>query len=89
MERQKFTSNPVKFGLELIRCVQLLNIDFSKTLENIPKDKVVVVRGKRYIFYCDDKAVTFLRSKGMKVLEYEGGHNLSEKLEDTVDGLTL
>src|SRR3989338_9439223 len=67
LERQKFTINPFKYIWELLKCIKLLGIDFSDTLENIPKDKITVLRGKGDRFFCDDEAVEFLRSKGIHV----------------------
>jgi|GEM_PF-2258778 len=88
-ERQTFVLNPARFLLELMKAISLLRTDFSKTLDAIPKDRIVVARGNKDIFYCDDKAVAFFRSKNIPVVEYEGGHNICEKLEDTIDGLTM
>jgi hypothetical protein len=87
-ERQTFILNPIRFFLELMKAISLLRMDFSKALDTIPRDRIIIVRGNRDIFYCDDKAVAFFRSKGISVVEYEGGHNISEKLEDTIDSLT-
>ncbi len=86
-ERQRFTTNPIKYTAELFRCIKLLSFDFSNTLDNISKEKIVVIRGKYDTFFCDDEAVKYLRAKNIKVVEYEGGHNLSEKMEDTMDSL--
>ncbi len=87
LERQGFTVNPFKFFIELARCVKLLGTDFAQTLGSIPRDKLIVVRGKLDNFFCDDEAVEFLHSKGVNVIEYDGGHNLSLELEKTLDNL--
>ena len=89
LERQKFTINPIKFGLELIRCIGLLNIDFSKVLGTLPRDKIVIIRGKKDRFFCDDKAVKFILSKNIKFVEFNGGHNLSEEMEKTISNLMV
>ena len=85
-ERQKFTLNPVKFLTELARCIKLLNIDFSNTLDTF-RDKITVLRGKEDVFFCNDEAVRFLLSKNIKVVEYDGGHNLSKIMEETLNSL--
>lgn len=87
LERQKFTINPMRYISELVNCVELLNIDFSKTLSNVSKDKVTVIRGKNDKFFCDDLAVNFLRSKNIKIVEVNGGHNWSEEIEKTLNNL--
>ena len=88
LERQKFTINPVKFILELGRCIKLLDMDFSKALI-LSGDKITVIRGRKDRFFCDDKAVAFLNSKNIKVVEFNGGHNLSLEMEKTMVGLMI
>ena len=89
LERQRFTTNPAKFILELLNCIKLLGIDFSATLDHIWKEKIIVIRGKDDIFFCDNESVKFLRSKNINVLEFDGGHNLSEKMEETLNNLII
>lgn len=80
-ERQKFTRNPIKFFSTLLNCRELLGTDFSETLDGIPKEKILVIRGKDDRFYCDEKAVEFIKSKGINLIEVDGGHNWSESTE--------
>lgn len=80
-ERQKFTRNPIKFFKTLLGCIKLLGADFSGILDEIPREKIAVVRGKNDKFYCDDKAVEFIKSKSIKLIEVDGGHNWSESTE--------
>lgn len=87
LEIQKFTVNPMRYLSELVNCVKLLNIDFSKTLGDVPKDKITVIRGKNDKFFCDDLAVNFLRSKNIEVVEVNAGHNWNEEIEKTLNNL--
>lgn len=87
LEIQKFTVNPMRYVSEFVNCVKLLNIDFSRTLDNISQDKVTVIRGKNDKFFCDDLAVNFLRSKNIEVVEVNAGHNWSEEIEKTLNNL--
>ncbi|MCX6765437.1 MAG: hypothetical protein NT136_00480 [Candidatus Moranbacteria bacterium] len=88
LERQKFTKNPFRFITEIIKCVKLLSVDFSKVLDNIPEDKLVVIKGKNDNYFCDQKAVEFMRSKNITVIEVENaGHNWCEEIEKTVNKL--
>ena len=79
-ERQKFTKNPIKFIATLFGCIKLLNMNYSKQLASI-KDRLTIIRGKNDKYFCDDKAVEFINSKGIKLIEVEGGHNWSEEVE--------
>lgn len=86
LKNQVFNKNPLKFVVELFRCVRFLRIDFSKILDNIPSDKIVMVRGKNDEFFCDNKAVEFMRSRNIQVIEIEGvGHNWDEKFNIEID----
>lgn len=89
LERQKFTINPIKYTSEVINCIKLLNIDFSESLNNPSKDKVVVIKSKNDRFFCDDIAVEFLHSKGIKVIGVEGGHDWNRETEKMIRSLTL
>ena len=89
LERQKLTLNPIKYLRGLSRGAKLLRKDFSGTLDGLPKGKVVVVCGKDDDFFCDKLAVDFLRGKGIEVIKADGGHNWSEDIERTIDGLTV
>lgn len=87
LERQNFTSNPIRYIFGLKECIELINIDFSKTLNNVFEDKVTVIRGKRDVFYCDEFAVSFLHSKNINVIEVDAGHNWNEEIEKTLNNL--
>jgi hypothetical protein len=81
LQRQRFTKNPFLFCRELVRCMKLLAIDFSKTFDSATAGKVVVIRGKDDRFFCDGQAADFLRLKRIEIVEAEGGHNWSEGVE--------
>jgi hypothetical protein len=89
LERQKFITNPVKFIFELINGIKLISIDFSRTLDSLEKNKITVIRGKRDTFFCDEETVKFLRSKNIRVVEFEGGHNFCEAMEEAMSSLIV
>ncbi|MFA6973637.1 MAG: alpha/beta hydrolase [Parcubacteria group bacterium] len=89
VENQKFSVNPVVYFRELINCIRLLRIDFAPIIDNLPSDKVIVIRGENDYFFCDDKAVNFLRSKNIRIIEIANcGHNWCGKIEDAINKLT-
>lgn len=85
LQRQHFTKNPIRFGAELINCIKLFHMDFSQVLANFPQARLTVMRGKDDRFFCDDKAVRFLLSLNVNIVEFAGAHNLSLELEKTLD----
>ena len=82
LERQSFTKNPIRYSRELIHCIQLLRTDFSDVFDNPQlKETLVVIRGKSDNYFCDEKAVNFLRSKNITIIEVDGGHNWNQEVE--------
>jgi hypothetical protein len=79
--RQKFTHNPFRFLIEIVRCVALLSANFDATLTALPKERLTVIRGKQDRFFADELTVRYLRVKGVTVIETESGHNWSEAIE--------
>lgn len=87
-ERQRFTKNPIRLLSETIKCVRLLGADFSKVLDNFPKERLIIIRGKNDRFFCDQRAVKFLLSKNIMPIEVDGGHNWGKEIEQKVRGLS-
>lgn len=85
VERQKFTLNPLKWIKALRRAYVLLTTDFSSALEMFPKDKLIVIRSKEDIFFCDNEAVAYLHAHGVRVVEIDGGHNWNKNTEDEMN----
>ena len=62
------------FGMK--ECWKLLRYDFDEILENIPKENIVVICGKKDVFYCDKKMKEYVRSKNIELMEIENvGHD--------------
>lgn len=87
LQRQHFTKNPFKIVGEMVNAARVLSINFDAALEHFPKDRIIVIRGKDDKFCCDDQVVVYLRSKGIKVIDADGGHNWSEGIEEVVNKL--
>lgn len=85
VERQKFTLNPLMLIGALRRAYVLLTTDFSDVLDIVPKDRLVVIRNKEDAFFCDTESVLYLRAKGVRVIEVEGGHNWDTYTEDEMN----
>lgn len=85
VERQKFTSNPLKWVTSLWRAYRFLTSDFSSVLQMFPKDRLIVIRNKEDDFFCNTEAVAYLRSFGIQVVEIEGGHNWNKNTEDEMN----
>lgn len=80
--RQKFTKNPLRFAIELVRCIKLLSTDFDAAITTLPKERLTVIRGRQDCFFTDNTATAYLRDKGVFVVEVEGGHNWNIGIEN-------
>jgi hypothetical protein len=64
------------FFSNLRKAFELLRDDFGRILDDIPADKIIIIRGKEDLFYCDEETAEFVKQKGIRLIEIEGiGHN--------------
>ncbi|NTU66304.1 MAG: alpha/beta hydrolase [Candidatus Moranbacteria bacterium] len=67
---------------------RILSFDPRDLLEKIPKEDIVVVRGRGDEFLCNEKAVDFIRGFGIELIEVDGsGHRWDGNIQKTVDKL--
>lgn len=84
MNKKRFSTllHPVN-ALRL--CYFLLTQDISKILDEIPKESIIIIRGKEDSMFCDEEAAKLIRSKNIRLVEVEGaGHNWDEKFNDEI-----
>ncbi len=87
-EKQKIVLNPILVIVGIYRCVKLLALDFSKIFSLIPKNNLVILRGKNDYFFCDNLAVEFARLKNIQMIEIENvGHNWNETYDQEIQKL--
>lgn len=76
-------SNKLFFGLKA--GFKLLKPDYLKIISEIPKENILVIRGKNDNFVCDKAAVDFFKKENIRLIEVEGcGHNWNEKIMEAV-----
>lgn len=85
IEHQKFMLNPIKWVPVLYRAYILLTTDLSHALDTFPKERVVVIRSRGDMFFCDNEAVAYLHAHGVHVVEIDGGHNWNKNTEDEMN----
>ena len=68
------------------RIMSLLKVDVLKEMQRIPREDIVVIRGKRDLFFCDKEDVEIMKQNNFKVIEVEAGHDWN-KSEEGVDKL--
>jgi hypothetical protein len=63
---------------------RLVGVDMMDLLKTIPKENIVVVRGKKDNFYCTSEAVNLLRENNIEVVEVDAGHDWDEGVAEAV-----
>jgi hypothetical protein len=83
-----FTFNPIRLILEIITGAKLLMKNYSEIIKNIPKNNLFVIKGEKDEFFCDNRAVNFLKSLDKDVIEIKSvGHNWHIEIENTIKNL--
>jgi hypothetical protein len=61
--------------------VKLMSVDPILIIEEIPKDNLIIVKGKKDNHFFDDEAVGIIREKEIRLIELDGvGHNWNERI---------
>jgi hypothetical protein len=50
----------------------------------IPKENLIVIRGKKDNSFCDKKSVEILKNYGLTVIEVDAGHDWNENISQAV-----
>ena len=74
------------FGFRKV--LELIRVDVLDIIQRIPKDNIVIVRGKDDYYFCDKKSVEIIQQNGIKFIEVDAGHDWNEKIAETVKNLT-
>ncbi len=56
----------------------LLKLDPLKTLSKIPKDNIVILRGKKDYYICDEESVKTINKEGINIIEFDDNHEWSD-----------
>lgn len=79
-------SNRLFFGLK--KGYRLLKPDYKKIIREIPKENLVMIRGKEDKYFCDQKVAEFVRGENIRLIELPGsGHNWNDDFKKTVEDI--
>ncbi len=67
--------------------LEAAKIDFLSAAKEVPKENIVIIRGKRDFFFCDEEAAKIARENGIKLVEVNAGHDWNETIAKTVRGI--
>lgn len=82
----------IKLGIHFIsgtlRLLKLIQLDSFDIMCEIPRENIIIVRGKQDNYLCDDGVVSFLKEKNIPVIEVDGlGHDWNEKASEIIEKL--
>jgi pimeloyl-ACP methyl ester carboxylesterase len=81
----KHATSPASFLWGIKKFVFLVKYDVWEIIDNIPQSDIVVIRGKKDDFFCNDKVAEFIKSKDIQLIEIEeAGHNWNEKIDEEI-----
>lgn len=71
-----------------IKLYRLLKFDVLTAMKELPKDKIIVIRGKQDKFFCDEESVQMLKQENIPVIEVDAGHLWNQNVADAVKNIT-
>jgi hypothetical protein len=76
---------PISNWLYCLKMVsRLLKIDVFGIIQKIPKENLVIIRGKNDNYFCDKESAEIIKSNNIKLIEIEAGHDWNEKIAQAV-----
>ena len=70
------------FGFK--KLFELLKVDAFGIMLKIPKEKLIIIRGKSDNYFCDKESVEILKNNNFKVIEVNAGHDWNKNIAETV-----
>lgn len=67
--------------------IKLLKIDVLGNIEKMPKDNLIIIRGKRDYFFCDEESVELIKKNDINLVEVDAGHDWNENIAKAVKNI--
>ncbi len=64
---------------------ELLKIDVWQAMQKIPKENLIVIRGKNDNYFCDQKSAAIIKNSGLKLIEVAAGHTWNKNIARAVE----
>lgn len=78
---------PLKYWWHMLRQILfLLKVDVLSEMQKIPRENIVIIKGKYDNFFCDKEDVEIMNKNNFRVVEVEAGHDW-DKNEKGVDDI--
>jgi len=70
------------FGMK--RLLEILRVDALGIMSELPKENLVVIKGKNDNYFCDRESAEILKYNGYTVIEVDADHDWNENIAKTV-----
>jgi hypothetical protein len=70
------------FGLKTL--FSILKVDVLNTMLKIPKENIIVIKGRNDNYFCNKESVEILRKNGFTVVEANAGHDWNQNIAEMV-----
>lgn len=65
----------------------LLKVDVLKQMRKIPKENILIIRGKHDNYFCDRENAEILKANNFNLIEVEAGHDWNENVASSVEDI--
>jgi hypothetical protein len=70
----------------LKKCRKMLQIKVSDILDEIPKEDILIIRGKKDRLFCNEEVAAVIKEKNLPLIELEdNGHLWTEKVDEAIE----
>jgi len=69
----------------LKKFLKLKRINFLDAIKQMPKENLIVIRGKQDNFFCDEKSAKIIKDNNIRIIEVEAGHDWNENIAEAVN----
>lgn len=76
--------SPSRWIYGLRKLYHIIKFDTLAALKKLPREQVMVIRGKNDRFFCDKESVEILKQEGIPFIEVEAGHIWNKNVADAV-----
>jgi len=69
------------------RIFRLRKTNVLDAVIKMPKEDVVIIRGRKDCFFCDKESAKIIKKNDLTLIEVEAGHDWNEKIAEAVDNI--
>ncbi len=75
---------PHNWWYALKKAYRLSKIDVLACIKKIPRENIVIIRGARDIFFCEEESAEIIKNENLRLLTADAGHDWNENIANLV-----